>query len=186
MLGELDQTSLVAYADANYAPAGDRKSQSGALFKLNGSTIGWISKKQKTVSTSTTEAEYIALSTATNEVLWLQGLLSEMGVGVTLPTVIFEDNQPALAIATNQRNPGLAKHLDIKYHAVCDYHQKGYIKVTDIRSKAQLADGLTKVLNHNSHLDQILGVSPSSESGGVLDEEILKDGSNKQQWSGEP
>src|SRR5699024_3930770 len=71
-LGDLDGSSLVVYADANFAPKGDRKSQSGAVLKLAGSTVGWYSKKQKTVSTSTTEAEYIAMAIATNETLWLQ------------------------------------------------------------------------------------------------------------------
>ncbi len=166
LLGQLDNSSIVTYADANFAPAGDRKSQSGAVFKLAGSTVGWLSKKQKTVSTSTTEAEYIALSLATNETLWLQHLLQEMGVEIILPTVIFEDNQPAIAIATNQRNPGLAKHLDVKLQAVSDYHQKGFIKVTPISSKDQLADGLTKVINNLDALDRLLG--PNPESGGVL------------------
>ncbi len=166
LLGELDQSSLVTYADANFAPAGDRKSQSGAVFQLAGSTVGWLSKKQKTVSTSTTEAEYIALSLATNETLWLQHLLEEMGTNVILPTTIYEDNQPAISIATNQRNPGLAKHLDVKLHAVSDYHQKGFIKVSPIASKDQLADGLTKVINDRTVLDRLLG--PPLESGGVL------------------
>ena len=166
LLGERDQSSLVTYADANFAPAGDRKSQSGAVFQLAGSTVGWLSKKQKTVSTSTTEAEYIALSLATNETLWLQHLLEEMGVDVVLPTIIYEDNHPAISIATNQRNPGLAKHLDVKLHAVSDYHQKGFIKVSPVASKNQLADGLTKVINDRAVLDRLLG--PPLESGGVL------------------
>ena len=176
LLGQQNETSLVTYVDANYAPAGDRKSQSGALFKLAGSTVGWFSKKQKTVSTSTTEAEYIALSAATNETLWLQHLLEEMQAPAVLPTVVYEDNQPALAIATNQKNPVLAKHIDVKFQAVGDYHQKGFIAVTGIASKDQLADGLTKVLTDSSHLDQILGALPSLESGGVLNNEILNDG----------
>ncbi|KAH9392459.1 hypothetical protein TYRP_005538 [Tyrophagus putrescentiae] len=157
LLGERDQSSLVTYADANFAPAGDRKSQSGAVFQLAGSTVGWLSKKQKTVSTSTTEAEYIALSLATNETLWLQHLLEEMGVDVVLPTTIYEDNQPAISIATNQRNPGLAKHLDVKLHAVSDYHQKGFIKVSPVASKNQLADGLTKVINDRAESSSTVG-----------------------------
>lgn len=173
MLGKLDDSSIVTYADANFAPAGDRKSQSGAVIKLAGSTVGWFSKKQKTVSTSTTEAEYIALSAAMNETIWLKNLLCEMGVAVVLPISIFEDNQPAIAIATNQRNPGLAKHLDVKYHAISDYHQKGVIRVSYIPSRDQLADGLTKVLNDQTMLDRLLGKSP--ESGGVLRQEIPRD-----------
>src|SRR5699024_3479720 len=145
VLGDLDGSSLIVYADANFAPKGDRKSQSGAVIKLAGSTVGWYSKKQKTVSTSTTEAEYIAMAIATNETLWLQHLLEELSFPVQYPTIIYEDNQPAIAIATNQKNPALAKHIDTKYHAIQDYILKGYIDVRYKETKHQLADGLTKV-----------------------------------------
>ena len=134
------------------------------MFKLAGSTVRWFSKKQKTVFTSTTEAKY-TLSAATIETLWIQHLLDEMGAPAALPTVIYEDNHPALAIATNQKNPVFAKHIDFKYQAVGDYHQKGFITVTGISSKEQLADGRTTVLTDTSHLDQILGTLPSLESG---------------------
>jgi hypothetical protein len=60
----------------------DRKSTSGYVFKLNNCIITWNSAKQKTVSLSTTEAEYIALTTAINEALWLNQLLKELNRGL--------------------------------------------------------------------------------------------------------
>lgn len=153
-LGNIDGSNLVVYADANYASIGDRKSQSGGLFKLAGSTVGWHSRKQKSTSTSTTEAEYIALGVALNETLWLQHLLEEMHFVVQYPTTIYEDNQPAKAIATNNRNPVLAKHIDVKHHAIRDYQLRGYVDVQYIPTQHQLADGLTKVMAkaQNAHL----------------------------------
>ena len=162
ILGDLDGSSLVVYADANFAPKGDRKSQSGAVLKLAGGTVGWYSKKQKTVSTSTTEAEYIAMAIAANETLWLQHLLEEMAYTVQYPTVINEDNQAAIAIATNQKNPALAKHIDTKYHAIQDYIAKGYIDVRYKQTKDQLADGLTKVKTSSLDVDRLLGSPPDS------------------------
>jgi hypothetical protein len=157
ILGNIDNSSISVYADANYAPAGDRKSQSGAVFKFAGSTIGWYSRKQKTVSTSTTEAEYISLAVATNETLWLQHFIEEMGQSVQYPTPIYEDCQPAIAVATNTRNPALAKHIDVRYHALRDYYTKGYIDVKYLNTKLQLADQLTKVRTQAKEADLLLG-----------------------------
>ena len=170
-LGDLDNTSLVVYADANFAPSGGRKSQSGVVMKLAGSTVGWLSKKQKTVSTSTTEAEYVALSIATNETLWLQHLLFEMLAPVQYPTTIYEDNRPTIAIVTNQTGPKLAKHIDVKYQAIQDYSAKGYISVEHICTKDQLADGLTKVRTCSKDADLLLGApqSPVQNQGVCYD-----------------
>ena len=158
-LGNLDNTNLVAYVDANFAPKGDRKSQSGAVFRLGGSSVHWFSKKQKTVSTSTTEAEYIALAAATNEVLWIQNLLEELSIQVNYPTVIHEDNQPVVQVATNQKNNSMAKHIDTKLHALQDYILKGHIDVQWTSTRGQLADGLTKVTSSTRDADQLLGLA---------------------------
>ncbi|EQD48319.1 polyprotein, partial [mine drainage metagenome] len=128
-LGNLDGTSLVAYADANFAPSGDRKSQSGGLVKLAGSSISWSSKKQKTVSQSTAEAEYIALADVCNEVLWLQKLMEELAVSVEFPTVIYEDNQPTISVVKNQKGSKVSRHIDTRYQAIEDYMLKGYVDV---------------------------------------------------------
>ena len=59
---------LVGYADSNFAgDPKDRKSVMGDCFFLNGAVVSWSSKKQRTISTSTTEAEYIALSHVTRK-----------------------------------------------------------------------------------------------------------------------
>ena len=72
---------LVGYSDADYAGSiDDRKSTSGYVFKLNNCIFRWNSAKQKTVSLSTTEAEYIALTTAIKEALWLNQLLKELNL----------------------------------------------------------------------------------------------------------
>ena len=102
------------------------------------------------------------MAIAANETLWLQHLLEEMAYTVQYPTVINEDNQAAIAIATNQKNPALAKHIDTKYHAIQDYIAKGYIDVRYKQTKDQLADGLTKVKTSSLDVDRLLGSSPDS------------------------
>lgn len=159
-LGKLDDTDLLAYSDANYAPATDskRKSQSGGVLKLAGSTVSWFSRKQKTVSTSTTTAEFYALSEVTKDVLWMQKLLEELSITVQYPTPVFEDNQPVIAIVRNQRSPSDAKHIEVKHYFVLDYHAKGYINVTYMDTDHQLADGLTKVKSNPRDRAELLGL----------------------------
>ena len=69
---------IIGYTDADWA--GDiekRKSTSGFIFLLGNGAISWGSKKQACVALSTTEAEYVALSQATREAIWLQKLMCE-------------------------------------------------------------------------------------------------------------
>ncbi|XP_033253947.1 secreted RxLR effector protein 161-like [Drosophila miranda] len=68
------------FADADWANDKlDRKSYSGYVFFLAGSAFSWTSAKQSVVAMSSTEAEYVALSTAAREAVYLQGLLQEIG-----------------------------------------------------------------------------------------------------------
>ena len=91
---------LIGYSDADWA--GDiesRRSTSGYVFVLNGGCISWRSKKQRTVALSSTEAEYMALSEATQEAVWLKAFMRELGedTGNSALTV-YEDNQGAIAL----------------------------------------------------------------------------------------
>lgn len=159
-LGDLDGTSLTAFADASFAPLGDRKSQTGGIIKLSGSPVSWFSKKQDTVAKSTTEAEYIALSTVADEVIWLQELMKELGVPATYPTTILEDNQPTIAVCKNQKSSKVAKHIDTRYHSLDDNILKGRIDVTYVQTDLQLADALTKVRSTVQDVSFLLGTSP--------------------------
>ena len=79
--------ALLGFSDSDWA--GDivtRRSVSGYVFQLGQSTISWCSKRQQTVAKSSTEAEYVALSIATQEVIWLRRLLSDLGVDISTPT----------------------------------------------------------------------------------------------------
>ena len=71
---------LIGYCDADWAGDNeDRRSTTGYIFTLAGGPVSWMSKKQQTVALSTCEAEYMAMSEATKEALWMQRLLNKMG-----------------------------------------------------------------------------------------------------------
>ena len=77
--------------------------------------MSWSSKKQATVAKSSTKVEYVALSIATQEAIWLRMLLSDLGLNTKTPIIVFEDNQCALELAKNPSHPSCTKHKTLKY-----------------------------------------------------------------------
>lgn len=106
-----------AYADANWAgDSNDRKFTTGFCIFLGGSLILGRSKKQPIVSQSSTEVEYSAIATTTNEIIWLRGLLADMRVPITTPTPLYCDNKSVIHIARNSVFHERTKHIDIDCH----------------------------------------------------------------------
>ncbi len=112
--GAPDGSTLFSYADADWASdINDRKSTSGYMFKLAGTTVSWSSKKQTSVALSSTEAKYIARVHTTKEVIWLRQLLSKLRQGTHHPTTLLIDNQSAITITKNPKFHDQTKHIDI-------------------------------------------------------------------------
>ena len=96
------EAKLSGYVDANYA--GDKhtsKSTTGYVFMFNGGLVSWCSKRQATITLSSTEAEYIALCQAAREAAWLRQLMVELGIYEGQPITINKDNQGAIALGKN-------------------------------------------------------------------------------------
>ena len=100
---------------------------------------------QPTVALSTAEAEYMAACAAAQEAKFLRSILLDFGVDQS-PTVIHEDNQPAINIAENRLTSQRTKHIDIKYHFIREAIDDGIIKLQYVSTTEQLADILTKIL----------------------------------------
>lgn len=139
---------LITYSDADWAGDHDnRHSTTGNLHMMAEAAIGWLSKKQRVVALSTSEAEYIALSTAAQETIWLRRLLKDLNAGQSTPTTIMEDNQGAIAIAQNPVSHNRTKHIDIRYHFIRETVQSGEIRLHYCPTKDMIADLLTKPLS---------------------------------------
>eukprot|EP00253_Pinus_taeda_P007219 PITA_07219 len=138
---------LLGYTDVDRAGSVvDPKSTSKCCFSLGSASISWMSRKQKSVALSTAEAEYIAASMASCEVVWLQKLFSEL-FGFTLDTtVILCDNQSGIRFSVNPVFHDRSKHIDIKYHYIRDMVQRGAIRLQHIGIDEQFTDILTKPL----------------------------------------
>jgi hypothetical protein len=141
------QVDVCAFADADWAnDKGDRRSISGWVAKLNGDPVSWSSKKQRVVALSTCEAELYAESAAIQEVLWLRGLMEELGLHTQTGSIIYGDNQSAIAVSQNGVKGERTKHVDVKYHFVTEAVERGSIKLHWVPTTQQQADIFTKAL----------------------------------------
>ncbi|OWY99374.1 polyprotein [Phytophthora megakarya] len=133
-----------AYADADWGSnIDDRRSVSGVLVMVENAPVVFKSKFQRTVALSSAEAEYMALSLCTQEVLWARAMLKDMGHEQREGTQVWEDNQGAIALASNAGYHARTKHVDIRHH---ENVEDGTVKIGYIDTKPQLADMLTKTL----------------------------------------
>lgn len=137
---------LVGYADADWGNESDRRSVTGYLFKVYDNTVSWVSRKQPTVSLSSTEAEYVSLCSATTEAIWLKRLLLDLGIETGIVN-IYEDNMPCIAISKDPMYHKRVKHIDIKYHFIREQIENKIIEPIYISTQEQIADVLTKGLS---------------------------------------
>ncbi|KAJ3532326.1 hypothetical protein NM688_g7442 [Phlebia brevispora] len=152
---------LTGYSDADWAgDANDRKSVSGYVFLFGGGPITWSSKKQPTVALSSMEAEYMAMSHAAREVLWLRNLLTELGIVQKSGTPVNVDNQGAIAYSKLNVFHGRSKHIDIRHHFIRDCIEANEVKVIYCATNDNIADLFTKPLARGRHeeLIRLLGM----------------------------
>ncbi|KAL7608574.1 hypothetical protein Lser_V15G11391 [Lactuca serriola] len=136
---------LRAFSDADWdGDITDRRSTTGFCFFLGDLLISWRSKKQSLVARSSTEAEYRALADTTQELVWLRWLLSDMGLSLSSPTVIWCDNTSAIQIAYNDVFHERTKHIEIDCHFVRQHVIRNTITLSPSSSTDQPADIFTK------------------------------------------
>ncbi|KAH9723668.1 hypothetical protein KPL70_007189 [Citrus sinensis] len=135
------------YVDSDFAGDLDkRKSTTGYVFTLAGAAVSWVSKLQTVVALSTTEAEYMAVTQACKEAIWIQRLLEELG-HVQEKISVFCDSQSALHITRNPAFHSRTKHIGVQYHFVREVVEDGSVDLQKIHTKENLADVLTKPIN---------------------------------------
>ena len=140
-------TQLTSFSDADWATCVDsRCSVTGYCFFIGNYLVSWKTKKQPTVSRSSSEAEYRALASATCELQWITYLLRDLQVPHSQLSILYCDNTSALHIAANPVFHERTKHLDIDYHLVREKSQEGLMLLLPVPSSNQLADIFTKAL----------------------------------------
>ncbi|SPC67214.1 uncharacterized protein UHOD_11476 [Ustilago sp. UG-2017b] len=139
------QEPLVAHSDANWASDAtiQRKSTSGSVVFVYRNPVTWKSVTQKCVSLSAVEAEFIAATEATREVLFLKQLLHSIGIATSTPTV-YSDNTGCIQVSKDPAQHWKLKHIDTKYHFVRNNVQEGRVQIKYVDTRRNLADILTK------------------------------------------
>jgi len=139
------------FTDASFASPiviEGRRSPSGYIFSMAGGPVSWSSKRQSTVATSSTEAEYIGQYNAAREAVWIRSFLQELGYRdlIKEPLVIKADNTGAESLSRDPTIHSRAKHLDIAYHWQRQQVERKALQFEDIPGVENGADGLTKPL----------------------------------------
>lgn len=138
---------IIAFSDADWgADIDKRRSCTGYVIKMTGGAVSWCSQRQPIVALSSTESEYIALSTAVREILWIKQLSRECDEYAQNGVEIFCDNQSAINIGEVEAYRQRSKHIDIRFHHIREQIEKGVIALKYIETEKMVADLLTKAV----------------------------------------
>ena len=113
---------------------------------MNDTAICWRSNKQHVVALSSIEAEYIAVSKITREIVWIQMLLDQLEYTLNEATTLYIDNDGAKNISNSGQYNGHLKHINIKYYYINKAIKKQEISIILCNNEDNIADTFTKVL----------------------------------------
>lgn len=151
-LGGDTKQGLIGYSDSDWAgDIGTRRSTSGFVFLYAGGVISWASRRQSSVTLSTMEAEYVALTEACQEAIWLRQLLQDFREKQIEPTIVMEDNQSCLTFVKSERQNRRSKHIDTKQRFVYELCVTKQITLQYCPTEDMLADVFTKPLGPLKH-----------------------------------
>lgn len=143
---------MTIYTDSDWAGDKDsRRSVSGFILYLMNVPILWRSRQQKSVTLSSTEAEYVSLSEAAKEIRFVYYIMVSMGLRVRLPIVVQVDNVGAIFMSENVTTSQRTRHVDIRHAFVREMVLDGFLKVVFVRTHDNLSDGFTKNVSADIH-----------------------------------
>ena len=144
---EAGSMDMQCFVDSDHAgDTEDRKSMSESMVKLGNATVTWGGKKQSAVAISTCEAEYYAITPASQEIIWISRVLKEAGIQCKKFNVpLRSDNQAAIGSAVSEQGPsGRAKHIEVHMHFIRELVRSKMIEVVYVPTEDNDADILTK------------------------------------------
>ncbi|GAA5904679.1 hypothetical protein JCM5296_003624 [Sporobolomyces johnsonii] len=146
-------SSLVSgWTDADHTGDRDTRLFGVGADSLAAGAISWNSRRQRSVAISSTEAEYVALSEAAREAVWLRQLLTDLGYTASSPTQIRGDNTGSLILASHPSSHSRTKHIGVHYHYTRERVEDEEIVLEWVPTGAMAADLFTKGLGAAKHL----------------------------------
>ncbi|GMF18573.1 unnamed protein product [Phytophthora fragariaefolia] len=161
----LKEVKVEAYADADLGnEKDDRRSVTGFVLQLNGCTYAYASRKQRLITDDTCSAEFVAAAESSTMMMWTLNLFEELGLRRS-KTTLYDDNQAAIAVIKANTGHFKVKGVDLKYHKVRDYFERGEFDLEYCPSEDNVADIFTKPLGPTQFkkLRQRLNVIPVPE-----------------------
>jgi hypothetical protein len=135
------------FVDADHGGDKDSgKSTTGYMLKMGSGVTSWSSKRQTIVALSTTEAEYVAATSAGAESIWMEQLLDELDYPMANAPTLHMDNQSAMSVTKNPEHHGRMKHLDLRFFWLREAVDAGQLQVKYLPTTDMPADLLTKAL----------------------------------------
>jgi hypothetical protein len=140
--------TVSGFCDSDFAgDVLDSKSTSGFVIFVGACPVSWKATKQKAVSTSTVEAEYISACVACKEITWIRALVEEIcGSPLPVKPVLRIDNTGARSLAQNDAMSEKTKHIRYTYHFVRECIREGVLDLEHVSTGANCADMMTKPL----------------------------------------
>jgi hypothetical protein len=139
--------TLTAYTDANWVGSiGDRKRTSGGAFFLGKCLVSWLSKKQTSISLSTTKDEYIYAASYCTQVIWMKQTLEDLQIKYDHPILMNYANTNVISLSNNFVMHSKTKHIPIKFYILREHVSQKIVKVEYVDTKEKIVDIFTKPL----------------------------------------
>jgi hypothetical protein len=166
MTAQIYSGDLICASDASFADNTlDRKTSQGYIMTLFGGPIAWRANKQDTVTTSSTEAELLAMSQTAKEAIFLSRILKGLTLRLDDPLTIYCDNKQTLRLVTEETAKLVTKlrHVDIHNHWLRQEVKNKRVATHWVPTKDMMADGLTKSLGYQKHMHFIAMIGLTNE-----------------------
>jgi hypothetical protein len=135
----------------------------GSLIKLAGAPVAYKTQFQDTVATLSTESEFMAAYELGKMLLYVRSILWDLNVPQEAASQLYEDNDTCTAMANAQKPTSCTRHMDIRYHVLCEWVKRDLIVLERVDTTINEADHFTKLLSRvlfHRHIEYIMGHVP--------------------------
>jgi hypothetical protein len=138
--------SIISFGDSSFGDCPDtRRSTGGGIHTIGGCLLNWNSQRQRTVTTSSCEAEYVAMSELAKEQKFLQMLVKEL-TNEEPTGKIYYDNEASEFLAKNKQVSTRSKHIEVRYHFIREFVEEERSILEHVNTEKNYADIMTKNL----------------------------------------